>query len=137
MPTRVTGMNSGLDTESLINELVKAKSYKVDNLKKDQQKLKWKQEAWKDLNKEIKSLFSGTVSNLRYTSTFKKKTTAVSNPNAASVITNGNAMNSVQSLSIKRLAASGYLTGQKITSDDGSEVTKSTLLKDLGIFSRL
>jgi flagellar hook-associated protein 2 len=133
MPTRVTGMNSGLDTESLINELVKAKSYKVDNLKKDQQKLKWKQDAWKDLNKEIKSLFSGTISNLRYTSTFKKKTTAVSNSNAVSVITGSNAMNSVQSLSVKRLASSGYLTGQQIKSDSGSEVTKSSLLSELAI----
>ena len=133
MPTRVTGMNSGLDTESLINELVKAKSYKVDNLKKDQQKLKWKQDAWKDLNKEIKSPFSGTISNLRYTSTFKKKTTAVSNPNAVSVITSSNAMKSVQSLSVKKLASSGYLTGQQIKSDSGSEVTKSSLLSELAI----
>ena len=30
MPIRITGMNSGLDTESIITELVKAKSVKKD-----------------------------------------------------------------------------------------------------------
>ena len=43
MPIRITGMNSGLDTESIITELVKAKSAKKDELVKAQTKLQWKQ----------------------------------------------------------------------------------------------
>lgn len=34
MPIRITGMNSGLDTESIISELVKAQKTKVDSVKK-------------------------------------------------------------------------------------------------------
>ncbi len=133
MPNRITGMYSGLDTQGLIDDLMKAKRVKVDKIKKDKTKLEWKQEAWKDLNKELKSLYTGTVSNLRYSSTFRKKTTSVSNSNAVTVLTGSNAMNSVQSLSVKRLAASGYLTGQKVTSENGEDVTKSTLIKDLNL----
>lgn len=33
MPIRITGMNSGLDTESIISELVKAEKTKVDSIK--------------------------------------------------------------------------------------------------------
>ena len=44
MPMRVTGMYSGLDTESIIQELVSAKQTKVDDAKKKQTKLGWKQE---------------------------------------------------------------------------------------------
>ena len=132
MPTRVTGMFSGLDTEILIQDLMKAKRKKNENLTKEKTKLEWKQEAWKDLNKEIKSLYTGTLSNLRYTSAFRKKTTSVSN-SAVSVITGDNAMNSVQSLSVTKLAKTGYLTGQKVTSADGSAVTASTLVKDLTV----
>ena len=40
MPIRITGMNSGLDTESIITELVKAKSVKKDSLVKAQTKAK-------------------------------------------------------------------------------------------------
>ena len=38
MAMRVTGMNSGLDTETIIQELVKAKKTKVDDAKKAQKK---------------------------------------------------------------------------------------------------
>ena len=58
MTMRITGMNSGLDTESIITELVKAKRVKVDKLNKNKTKAEWKQDAWKDLNKDLKSLQS-------------------------------------------------------------------------------
>ncbi len=132
MPTRVTGMFSGLDTETLIQDLMKAKRKKNENLTKEKTKLEWKQDAWKDLNKEIKSLYTGTLGNLRYTSAFRKKTTSVSN-SVVSVITGDNAMNSVQSLSVTKLAKTGYLTGSKVQSADGSAVTASTLVKDLTV----
>ncbi len=34
MTIRITGMNSGLDTEAIITELASARSMKVENLKK-------------------------------------------------------------------------------------------------------
>ena len=34
MPIRITGMNSGLDTEAIITELVKAQQTKSENVKK-------------------------------------------------------------------------------------------------------
>lgn len=43
MPIRLSGMNSGLDTDSIVTELVKAKSEKKNKLIKAQTKLEWKQ----------------------------------------------------------------------------------------------
>ena len=131
MANRITGMYSGLDTESLIESLVEAKSTKVTTLNKEKTKLEWKQEKWTDLNKKVKSLFSGTVSNLRWASTYKKKTTSVSNSSAVSVITGDGAMNSVQNLSIKKLAKSGYLTGDEVSTSDGSSADGTTALSKL------
>ena len=71
MAMRVTGMMSGLDTETIIQELVAAKRTKVDDLKKEQTKLEWKQDAWKELNSKIKKLYTGTLSDLRYQSSFQ------------------------------------------------------------------
>ena len=48
MTMRLTGLMSGMDTESIIQELVTARKTKVDDAKKAQTKLEWKQEAWKD-----------------------------------------------------------------------------------------
>ena len=55
---RLTGMNSGLDTESIIQELSKARQKKVDKVKAEQTKLPWKQEKWNDLNTKISKFYS-------------------------------------------------------------------------------
>ena len=39
MPIRITGLNSGLDTESIISALVSSYSYKTNKYKKAQTKL--------------------------------------------------------------------------------------------------
>ena len=134
MAMRVTGMMSGLDTETIIQELVAAKRTKVDDLKKEQTKLEWKQDAWKELNSKIKKLYTGTLSDLRYQSSYMKKATKTSNDNLVSVTAKDNAMDSVQSLEIKKLAKAGYLTGDVITDKDGNKVTSGSKLVDkLGI----
>lgn len=129
MPIRITGMNSGLDTESIITELVKAKSTKKDNLVKAQTKLQWKQDAWKELNTKVYALYSKTLSNMRLSSDYVKKTTKVSNANAVSVITGANAVNGVQTVKVDQLAKTGYLTGAKLEAKDG-KYTSSTSLTD-------
>lgn len=118
MPIRITGMNSGLDTESIISELVKAKSAKKDKLVKAQTKLQWKQDAWKELNTKVYSLYSKKLSNMRFESDYLKKTTKVSNATAATVITGSGAVNGVQTLKIDQLAKTGYLTGAQLQKDN-------------------
>ena len=93
MTIRITGMNSGLDTESIITELASARSMKVDKIKKEQTKLSWKIDAWKELNSKIYSFYTDVLSDLRFDSAYTKKTTKVSNPDAVSVVTSGNAVN--------------------------------------------
>ncbi|MBQ7358954.1 MAG: flagellar filament capping protein FliD [Lachnospiraceae bacterium] len=128
MAMRLTGLMSGMDTESIIQELVSVKQTKVDTVKKKQTKLQWKQEAWKDLNSKIYKLYTSTLSDMRFTSSYSKRTTKVSNPNAVSVITGDKAMNSVQSLKIDTLAKTGYLTGKQL--DEDGKYSASTVLTD-------
>lgn len=115
MAIRITGMNSGLDTESIISELVSAKSTKKSSLEKAQTKLSWKMDAWKTLNSKLYSLYSSTISNMRFSSAYTKKKTTVSNSSIASVIASANATDGVQTLQVKSLAKSGYLTGAQLS----------------------
>lgn len=133
MAMRLSGLMSGMDTESIIQQLVAAKQTKVDNTKKAQTKLGWKQDVWKSLNTKLKNLQSKYLSNMRFTDAYSKKTTKVSNPNAVSVITGEDAMNGVQSLKIDKLAKTGYLTGGTVASTGGEKVTALTTLGDLGV----
>ena len=132
MTMRLTGLMSGMDTESIIQELVTARKTKVDDAKKAQTKLEWKQEAWKDLNNKLKGLQNKYVSNMRFASAYSKKTSKVSNSNAASVITGEGAVNGVQELKIKQLAKTSYLTGTKVAKRDGSKADALTKISDLG-----
>ena len=131
MAIRLSGLNSGLDTESIIAELVKAKSEKKNKLVKAQTRLEWKQDAWKELNSKVYSLYSKTLSNMRLTSDYAKRTTKVSDTAAASVITGSNAVKGTQSLEIEELAATAYLTGGVLSTDSGDAVTGSTKLTEL------
>lgn len=131
MAIRITGMYSGLDTESIIDQLVSAQSYKKTKLVKEQKKLSWKQDAWKSLNTKLYSFYQ-KLDDLRLQSSYMKKKTISSNPNAVSVVSNGNAVEGVQSISVTDLARSGYLTGGELKTTSGGKATGSTTLEQLG-----
>lgn len=130
--TRLSGLISGMDTESIISQLVDAKKVNVNKTKKKQISLNYKQDAWKSLNSKLKSLQQKYVSNLRFSSSYAKKTTKVSNSSAVSVITGGGAVNGVQSLEVKQLAKTGYLTGAKL-GDGKQDFTALSTMEDLGM----
>lgn len=133
MAIRITGMYSGLDTESIISELASAQSVKKNKLVKAQTKLSWKQDAWKALNTKIFSFYTNVLGNMRYEGSYMKKATKVSNSNAVSVVTSADAPNSVQTMTVDKLARQGSLTGTQLTVDkNGRKVTGSTTLEQLG-----
>lgn len=136
MPMRLSGLMSGMDTESIVSQLVEARKEKVTKAVKAQKSLKYKQDAWKDLNKKILNLYNKSLNNMRFESSFIKKTTKVSNSSVVSVITGENAMNSVQNLTVDKLARTGILTGGEIKPAEwaeGTEITGNTTLGDLGL----
>lgn len=127
MPIRITGLNSGLDTESIISALVSSYNYKTEKYKKAQTKLSWKQDAWKTLNTKIYSLYNN-VGNLRFSTAYNLKSTTVSDTTKATVTASSTAPNGTQKLNILEIAQAGYLTGGKL--DDST--TTSTTLAELG-----
>jgi len=131
MAIRITGMNSGLDTESIISELVSAKSAKKTSLVKAQTKLSWKQEAWKTLNSKIYSFYTSKLSDMRFSDVYKQKKTTVSDASVASVVTGAGTSDGVQTLKVDDLARSGYLTGGVISKTDGTDVSSDTTMSEL------
>lgn len=134
MPIRITGLASGLDTESIISALVSSYSYKTDKYKKAQKKLSWKQDAWKTLNSKIYSFYK-EAGNLKYSSAYSLKTASISDSTKASVSVSGNAAAGVQTLEVKSVAKSEYITGAQMKLADNTskdKVSASTTLSQLG-----
>lgn len=127
MPIRITGLNSGLDTEAIISALVSSYSYKTDKYKKAQTKLSWKQDAWKSLNAKVYSFYT-SLDSLRFSKNYNLKSTTVSDPTKVTVSAGSSAPNGTQKLNILQIAQAGYLTGGKLDDD----VTTGTTLAELG-----
>lgn len=127
MPIRITGLNSGLDTEAIISALVSSYSYKTNKYKKAQTKLSWKQDAWKTLNTKVYSFYT-SLDSLRFSKNYNLKSTKVSDSTKATVAASSSAPNGTQKLNILQVAQAGYLTGGKL--DDST--TTGTTLAELG-----
>ena len=131
MPMRMTGLMSGMDTESVIKELVQVRKQKVDKAVKSQTKLEWKQDAWKSLNTKLKNLQSKYVANMRFSTSYAKLKTSVSDKSKADVITGENATASVQNLKITGLAKTAYFTGGAISPNSGEKLTALSKMSEI------
>ena len=94
--------------------------------------MSWKQDAWKDLNIKVRSLYDN-ISNLRFTSAWTMKKTTVSDSTKATVTAAGSCVNGTQTLKIKQLAKGTYITGGEFSNTSaGTAPTSATKLSELG-----
>lgn len=55
---RITGMASGLDVDATVKKMIAAEQAKVDKAQQDEQIVKWRQEMYQDIIKDVKDLQS-------------------------------------------------------------------------------
>lgn len=139
MAIRVSGLISGLDTDSIVQELVSAYSTKKEKYEKAQTKQEWKMDSWKTMNSKIYGFYTSSLSGMRMSTAYSLKTSTVNNSNVAKVTASSSAVNGTQKMKVNRLASSAYMTGgtvalsadKKDTAD--AKVTGSTALVDMEI----
>lgn len=133
MAIRISGLVSGLDTDSIVQELVSAYSTKKEDIEKKQTKLSWTQDAWKEMNTKIYGFYSKSLTDFKFMSNFNgMKKTTVSDSTKATVTAGATVTNGTQKLKINQLATAGYLTGAKLESS-GEGYKSTTKLGELGI----
>ncbi len=133
MAVRISGLVSGLDTDSIVQELVSAYSKKKEKYEKAQTKQEWKMDSWKTMNSKIYGFYTSSLANMKMSSAYNLKTSSVSNSSVAKVTASSSAVNGTQSLKVKQLASSAYLTGGVVKQSDGSKVSGDTALSKIGI----
>lgn len=142
MALRMSGLQSGLDTESIVEAMMmahRAKRTKVENKKT---KLEWKQTIWSGLNKKLYSFYTDYASKMRLQANYKTKKASSSDTSKVTASCKSGTANGSYSLQIDKLAAAQYVTSGKLSdytrvNDEGETVTESvstkTKLSDLGI----
>lgn len=132
MAIRMTGLNSGLDTEEIVKALMSAHSMKKTKVENKKTKLEWKQDKWKELNTKITNFYQSFASKMRLQTTYKTKSAKSSNEDLVSATATAKASNGANSIKINHLASGQYVTSGKVTMADGSKVKGSTKLSELG-----
>ena len=140
MPIRMTGLTSGLDTESIVNALMSAQRTKQTKVENKKQKLEWKQEIWKGLNTKIYGFYKDSLSKMKYASNYSTKKAAVSDSTKLTATASTKAAAGSYKVEIHSIASAQHVTSGKLSTykdSDGNDktATSSTKLNDLGMTS--
>ncbi|MEE3466901.1 MAG: flagellar filament capping protein FliD [Eubacterium sp.] len=127
MPMRLSGMISGMDTEAVVGQLMSAQSLKKKKVSGAKTKLEWKQDAWKELNKKLTSLYNNSVSKLRLPSSYNLKKATLSDSSKATITADAGAVIGNYSMEVKDIASAQFLTSAKT-----SVTSTSQKLSELG-----
>jgi len=116
----VSGMMSGIDTESLVKSMLSGIQTKIDRKTQEQQQIEWKQEAYRDVIDKINSFqnkfFSLTSDTcIRSSSLFGSKSTE-SNSSAVSVSASSSAVVGERKIDVAQLATSTRIESAAVTS---------------------
>ncbi|OKZ81664.1 MAG: hypothetical protein BHW08_00605 [Clostridium sp. CAG:12237_41] len=138
MPIRMTGLTSGLDTESIVNQLMSAQRTKQTKVENKKQKLEWKQEIWKGLNTKIYGFYKDSLSKMKYSSNYSTKKASVSDSTKLTATASTKAAAGSYKVAINKIASAQYVTSGKLDYKDtdgktAKTATSSTKLSDLGM----
>lgn len=130
MAIRMTGMISNLDTDTIVQELMKAQSARKANVENDKTKLEWKMDKWDELNTKTYSLYTDHVSKLKLQGSYLAKNATSSNEVAVKVTASNTTANGSYTVNVDKVASSQFVTGRDISE---KEYTKETKLVETGM----
>ncbi len=109
---RISGLATGIDTESIVTDLMKVEQMKVDSVKQDRQIVEWKQEAYRDITNDLRVFkddyfdYLKPQNNIRSEATFKKFSMSSANENAVLGTANSDAIEGEYRVKVDQLAKS-------------------------------
>lgn len=103
-PVRFSGLASGLDTESIIKELMSVERTPLTKAKKQLQYQIWQRERYREINTQLTTFREKTVFNLKLQSSFIKKKATSENESVATVKSVGKSTLSSYKIEVKELA---------------------------------
>lgn len=129
----LSGMISGLDTDSIVKAMVSGQQTKATKIENKITLNKWTTDAWSGLNTKIYSFYTKFASKLRLQSSYMTRTAKSSDEGIVTATANSTAAVGTHSLKIKQLASSQYVTGSQLMVDGKkANYNKNTKLTDMG-----
>ncbi|MFZ0577313.1 MAG: flagellar cap protein FliD N-terminal domain-containing protein, partial [Psychrobacillus psychrotolerans] len=83
---RIGGLASGMDTDTLIKDLMKAERIPLTKITQKKQTLQWQLDSYRAVNRKVKEFSVNTFDNMVLSTKFNAKITESSAPNDVSII---------------------------------------------------
>ncbi len=101
--SRITGLSSGLDIDSMVSSLMKAERVPLDKLEQKKQTLEWQQEDYRTLNTALYD-FKTNAFDIRLERTFLARDAASSKESSATATAGANATDGTYDIIVNQLA---------------------------------
>ncbi|MDK2810651.1 MAG: flagellar hook-associated protein 2 [Petroclostridium sp.] len=107
---RLTGLSSGIDTESIIKQLMQVEQMKVDKVKQEKQLLEWKKEDYRSITNLLRSFkdeyfdILKPETNMRSQSAYAKYDETSSDPDVATAIGGAGVIGTSHTLTVSEIA---------------------------------
>ncbi len=111
---KIGGLASGIDTESIIKDLMNAERIPLDKMTQKKQYFEWQLNDYRTANRDLKDFSTKLFDNMILTKNFNAKNVTVSDPNAVSIKAKGNTENFSGTITVNDLATSATVVGSKI-----------------------
>ncbi len=118
MGVGLSGMISGLDTDSIVKAMVSGQQAKATKVENKITLNKWTKEAWSGLNTKIYSFYTKYASKLRLQTSYMTRSASSSNESIVKATAGSGAAVGTHSLQVKKLASSQYVTGGQLKKKD-------------------
>ena len=117
MGIQFTGLASGLDTQSIIADLMRVERMKVDDIQKDKTRVDWKKDAWDEMNSKLFSFYKEELFEFKTSGTYDQKTVSSSNESVVSIGKSPGAVSGSHEIVVTNMARGSYLTGDELQND--------------------
>ncbi|GIP40990.1 flagellar hook-associated protein 2 [Paenibacillus sp. J31TS4] len=129
MVMRIGGLVSGMDTDTIVRDLMKARRLPLDKLKQNKQLLEWKRTDYRDMNSKLTS-FRDLVFNMKLQGTFMAKKAESSDDKILTVGSSTSANAGTYTIRIDELAEAASLTSGALEKKDST-----TTMASLGLLT--
>lgn len=126
MVTRVGGLASGMDIDSIVEKLMSAEKAPLTKLYQQQTKYEWERDAYREINTALKTFDDYLFDNFRLSSNFYKKTVNSTNSNLVTATANSAATGTLSIDGVSQLAKSAQGVGSTIIATGSTKITELT-----------
>ncbi|WP_322906511.1 flagellar filament capping protein FliD [Paenibacillus sp. SGZ-1009] len=124
--TRISGLASGMDIDSIVKKLMTAEKIPLDKLNQQRQLVSWKQESYRDVSSQMVTFLNDKLANLSLSSSINaQKANVTGDTSSVSASANGAANGASMNVTVSQLA-----TATRVSSSSGVSANDSDGGKD-------